>query len=64
MGEEKRSVQEKFLEQTSLDQDWCKALQERIFVAPNTNMFGKVRQSFLNSKGVAVSIKPNKIAKS
>ena len=63
MGEEKRSVQEKFLEQTSLDQDWCKVLQERIFVAPNTNMFGKVRQSILNSKGVTVSIKPNKIAK-
>jgi hypothetical protein len=63
MGEEKRSVLRKFLDQTSLDQAWYDTLNDRIFIAPNTQMFYKIRQSITNPKGFTFSIKPNRTTK-
>jgi len=69
MGNEKRSIQKKFLDKTSLDEDWRKILQDRIFIAPNTDMFKEVRQfmikeekhlTTINNPGLKVVIKPIK----
>lgn len=60
IGEEKRSVLRKFLDQTSLEQNWYEILKDRIFIAPNTHMFYKIRQSIINPKGLITSLKSNK----